>query len=226
VTSNPEDRPVAADATPDQPAEVPVPPAGQDPSAAGAAAPADTAAAAQGGDQAAEQPQTEPAGTDQPSSDQPSSDQPSSDEDRLATEIAAEIAELAAERDQYRDIAQRVQADFENYRKRVHQQIRDEAERAAARMAEALLPVLDAAEAAYLRHPDEVGPLLNAMLAELRKQGLETVDLEGKPFDPNVAEAVAHDHGSGGEVIVAEVLRSGYTWKGRTLRPAMVRTRD
>jgi molecular chaperone GrpE len=156
----------------------------------------------------------------------PASEPPASEEDELASEIASEIAELAAERDQYKDIAQRVQADFENYRKRVQQQIRDEADRATARLAEALLPVLDATEAAYLRHPDEVGPLLNVLLAELRKQGLETVDLEGKPFDPNVAEAVAHESGEGGEVIVAEVLRSGYTWKGRTLRPAMVRTRD
>jgi molecular chaperone GrpE len=147
-------------------------------------------------------------------------------EDELASEIQSEIAELAAQRDQYKDIAQRVQADFENYRKRVQQQIRDEADRASSRLAEAMLPVLDATEAAYLRHPDEVGPLLNVMLSELRKQGLETLHLQDQPFDPNVAEAVAHESGSGGEVVVAEVLRSGYTWNGRTLRPAMVRTRD
>ena len=119
-----------------------------------------------------------------------------------------------------------MQADFENYRKRVQAQIRDEAERASSRLAEALLPVLDATEAAYLGHPDEVGPLLNVLLSELRKQGLETLDLQDKPFDPNVAEAVAHEPGDGGDVVVAEVLRSGYTWNGRTLRPAMVRTRD
>jgi molecular chaperone GrpE len=147
-------------------------------------------------------------------------------EDALASEITAEISELAAQRDQYKDIAQRVQADFENYRKQVQQRIRDEADRASSRLAEALLPVLDATEAAYLGHPDEVGPLLNMMLSELRKQGLETLHLQDQPFDPNVAEAVAHEPGDGGEVVVAEVLRSGYTWNGRTLRPAMVRTRD
>jgi molecular chaperone GrpE len=147
-------------------------------------------------------------------------------EDELASEISSEIAELAAQRDQYKDIAQRVQADFENYRKRVHQQIRDEADRSSSKLASALLPVLDATEAAYLRHPDEVGPLLNVMLSELRKQGLETLHLQDQPFDPNVAEAVAHEAAGGGEVVVAEVLRSGYTWNGRTLRPAMVRTRD
>ncbi len=148
------------------------------------------------------------------------------DTEELASEVASEIRELSEQRDQYKDIAQRLQADFENYRKRVAQQIRDEAERASGRLAEALLPVLDATEAAYLRHPDEVGPLLNVMLGELRKQGLETLDLQDQPFDPNVAEAVAHEAGEGGEVVIAEVLRSGYRWNGRTLRPAMVRTRD
>ena len=147
-------------------------------------------------------------------------------EEELATHVADEIRELASERDTYKDIAQRLQADFENYRKRVAAQIHDEANRAASRMAEAMLPVLDATEAAYLRHPDEVGPLLNVMLGELRKHGLETLDLQDKPFDPTVAEAVTHESGDGGEVVVAEVLRSGYRWNGRTLRPAMVRTRD
>ena len=64
------------------------------------------------------------------------------------------------------------------------------------------------------------------MLAELKKHGLETLDLESQPFDPEVAEAVTHEPGDGGEVVVAEVLRSGYTWRGKTLRAAMVRTRD
>lgn len=144
----------------------------------------------------------------------------------LESEIESEIRELAAERDSFKDIAQRTLADFDNYKKRVHAQIRDEAERATARLAEALLPVLDAVEAAYVNHPEEVGPLLNVMLVELRKHGLETLDLEGRPFDPSVADAVAHESGAGGEVVVTDVLRSGYRWKDRTLRPAMVRTAD
>jgi molecular chaperone GrpE len=147
----------------------------------------------------------------------------------LAEEIFGEITELEAltqERDQFKDIALRLQADFENYRKRMAAQSVDEVDRATGRLAEALLPVLDAAEAAYLQHPDEVGPLLNAMLTELKKHGLETLDLEGQPFDPAVAEAVTHEPVDGGDILVAEVMRSGYRWKGRTLRPAMVRTRD
>lgn len=148
------------------------------------------------------------------------------DLDRLEAAVEHDIAEVLAERDQFRDIAQRLQADFDNYRKRSAAQTADEIDRATGRLAEAFLPVLDAAEAAYLRHPDEVGPLLNVLLGELKRHGLETLDLDGQPFDPEVAEAVAHEPAAGGDVVVAEVLRSGYRWRGRTLRPAMVRTRD
>jgi molecular chaperone GrpE len=137
-----------------------------------------------------------------------------------------DVDALLAERDQLKELAVRLQADFENFRKRTTAQHVADIDRATGRLAEALLPVLDAAEAAYLRHPDEIGPLLNVMLGELRKHGLETLDLDGQPFDPEVAEAVAHEAGGGGGVVVADVLRSGYRWKGRTLRPAMVRTKD
>jgi molecular chaperone GrpE len=141
-------------------------------------------------------------------------------------EFDVDVAALVAQSDEYKSLAQRVQADFDNFRRRAQVQAQADAERATGRLAEALLPVLDAAEAAYLRYPDEVGPLLNQMLTELKKHGLEAVDLEGKPFDPEVAEAVAHEPGDGGEPVVAEVLRSGYLWKGRVLRAAMVKTRD
>lgn len=143
-----------------------------------------------------------------------------------ASDAAVDVTALVAERDQFKDAAMRVQADFENFRKRSATQAAGDVDRATGRLAEAFLPVLDAAEAAYLQHPDEVGPLLNVMLGELRKHGLETLDLESQPFDPEVAEAVAHEPGDGGDVVVAEVLRSGYRWKGKTLRPAMVKTRD
>lgn len=137
-----------------------------------------------------------------------------------------DVPALLAEREEYKGMAQRIQADFDNFRKRSAAQSLAEADRASGRLAEALLPVLDAAEAAFVRHPDEVGPLLNQMLIELKKHGLETLDLEGKPFDPEFAEAVAHEPGDGGEPIVSEVLRSGYTWKGKILRAAMVKTKD
>jgi molecular chaperone GrpE len=137
-----------------------------------------------------------------------------------------DVLAVLDERNQFKDIAQRVQADFENFRKQSAIRAQADSDRATGRLAEALLPVLDAAEAAFLRHPDEVGPLLNQMLLELKKHGLETLDLHGAPFDPEVAEAVAHEAAGGGEPIVAEVLRSGYRWKGKTLRAAMVKTTD
>ncbi len=153
------------------------------------------------------------------------------DEPVVAGETTAETLEadsdaLLNEVDRLKELVVRQQADFDNYRKRAVAQSTADIDRATGRLAEALLPVLDAAEQAYVQHPDEVGPLLNAMLTELKKHGLESLDLADQPFDPEVAEAVAHEPGQGGEIVVAEVLRTGYRWKGRTLRAAMVRTTD
>ena len=153
-------------------------------------------------------------------------DEPSADPADGAGAVVHDVDELLAEIERFKDMAMRAQADFENFRKRSSSQLADEIERATGRLAESFLPVLDAAEAAFVRHPDEVGPLLNLMLSELKRHGLETLDIVGSPFDPEVAEAVAHENADGGEVVVAEVMRSGYRWKGRTLRPAMVRTKD
>lgn len=147
-------------------------------------------------------------------------------EEGSAEAVEADSTELLAEVDRLRQLAMRQQADFENFRKRATNQQNLEVERATGKLANALLPVLDAAEAAYVQHPDEIGPLLNQLIGELKKVGLEPLDLADQPFDPELAEAVAHQPGNGGETIVAEVLRSGYTWQGKTLRPAMVRTTD
>lgn len=148
-----------------------------------------------------------------------------------AAELAADAVEtdveaLLAERDSFKDIALRLQADFDNYRKRVANQQADEVQRATGRMAEALLPVLDACEAAFVQHPAEVEPVFNLLLGELRKLGLESMNLLEQPFDPNLADAVLHEAGDGGEPIVSEVLRSGYTWHGRVLRAAMVKVKS
>jgi molecular chaperone GrpE len=126
------------------------------------------------------------------------------------------------------DLAQRVQADFENYRKRVSAQTADDVDRATGRIAEALLPVLDACEAAFVAHPAEIEPLFNLLLGELKKQGLEAMNLHGQPFDPALAEAVLQEPADGdgdGITVVVDVLRSGYTWKGRVLRAALVKVK-
>ena len=145
-----------------------------------------------------------------------------------AEPVELDIESLLSERDQFKDIALRLQADFENYRRRMSAQTNDEIDRATGRVVEGLLPVLDACEAAFAHGADQVEPVWSALIGALQKQGLEALDLQDKPFDPSVAEAVAHEPGSDptfdGPVVV-ETLRTGYRWKGRVLRPAMVRTR-
>jgi len=135
-----------------------------------------------------------------------------------------EVEILTAERDEWMNRAQRIAADFENFRRRHATQRSDDIDRATGRLAEALLPVLDACEAAFLAHPAEIEPLFNLMLSELKKQGLESMNLHEQPFDPHLADAVLHEPGEG-EPVVSEVLRSGYTWNGKVLRPAMVKVR-
>ena len=139
--------------------------------------------------------------------------------------VEHDIDALLAERDEYKDIALRLQADFENYRKRVAQQSIDDVDRATGKIAEALLPVLDACEAAFTHGVDGVEPIWSALIGTLQKQGLIAMDLLNTVFDPEKAEAVMTEPGDGGEPTVAEVLRTGYEWKGRVLRAAMVKVK-
>lgn len=135
------------------------------------------------------------------------------------------IDEVVKERDEFKDIVLRVQADFENYRKRVSAQIAADVDRSGGRIIEELLPVLDACEAAVGHGIEGVEPVWSLLLGALQKQGLEVLDLNGKVFDPVAAEAVVHEEGDGGEAIITEVLRTGYRWKGRVLRAAMVKVK-
>jgi len=139
--------------------------------------------------------------------------------------IEHDIEALVAERNEFKDIALRLQADFENYKKRVAINQVDEIARATGRLVEELLPVLDACEAAFAHGADGISPIWSALVGALGKHGLVALDLAGKPFDPAVAEAVVHEEGDGGEPTVVEVLRTGYEWKGRILRAAMVKVR-
>jgi molecular chaperone GrpE len=139
--------------------------------------------------------------------------------------VEADIFTVTAERDEYRDTLIRLQADFENYKKRVAKQSEDLRERAAETLVGKLLPVLDTAELAIAHGGGEdVAQLCAALFAALEKEGLERIDKPGEPFDPNCHDAVAHEPGDGTQE-VAEVMRSGYRWRGRVLRPAMVKVR-
>ena len=139
--------------------------------------------------------------------------------------VEHDIEALLSERDEFKDIALRLQADFENYKKRVAQVHVDDVNRATGQLVEALLPVLDACEAAFTHGVDGVEPIWSALIGALSKQGLVAMDLLEKPFDPELAEAVMHEAGEGGEPVVVEVLRTGYEWKGRVLRAAMVKVK-
>jgi len=147
--------------------------------------------------------------------------------DELVDPLVAERDAALAQRDEYKDIALRLQADFENYRKRAAAQMADEVDRASGKIAEALLPVLDACEAAFGHGVEGVEPVWSALIGALQKQGLEALDLQGKVFDPELAEAVMHEPAdeAGAETVVVEVLRTGYRWKGRVLRAAMVKVK-
>ena len=141
----------------------------------------------------------------------------------LNTEVT--IEDVVKERDEFKDIALRVQADFENYRKRAASQMGDELDRALGKLVEQLLPVLDACEAAVAHGVEGVEQVWSSLIGALQKQGLEALDLAGQPFDPALADAVMHEEGDGSEPVVLEVLRTGYRWKGRVLRAAMVKVK-
>ncbi len=143
--------------------------------------------------------------------------------------IEALIEQLTRERDEFKDMALRVQAEFENYRKRSATQLIDESDRNAGRIVEGLLATLDACEAAFNHGVAGVEPIFGSLLTALQKQGLEVLNLVDTVFDPSVADAVVHeaadDESGASETRVVEVLRTGYLWKGRVLRAAMVKVK-
>ena len=98
----------------------------------------------------------------------------------------------------------------------------------AEALVEKLLPVLDTFDLA-VAHQQDFEHALGSLLNVLEKEGLERIQPDGEAFDPNEHDAVAHEAAPEGEgdVIpsVCEVMRPGYRWKGRVVRPAMVRVK-
>jgi molecular chaperone GrpE len=143
--------------------------------------------------------------------------------------VADEMARLRAERDEYLEHLRRLQADFDNFRKRIMRDQSAHLERATAGLIEQLLPVLDTFELAMLNAGTDAERLrkgielvYSELLGVLEKAGLERIEAKGKPFDPEIHEAVmsVEDDGEPG---VRDVVRTGYRLKGRVLRPAMVK---
>ena len=129
--------------------------------------------------------------------------------------------------DQYLADLQRVSAEFANYRKQAKDRNAEATTRARADLAGRLLPILDACDVAISQGADDVVAIRKAVLDALEPVGLEVLDPNGDPFDPTLHEAVAHEPADGNDDTpeVVEVVRRGYVWAGRVLRPAMVRVR-
>ncbi|MEI6736194.1 MAG: nucleotide exchange factor GrpE [Actinomycetes bacterium] len=153
-------------------------------------------------------------------------------------EILDERSESEQQRDEYKDALQRLQADFENYKKRVARTSEEVVTRAVADVVAKLLPVLDALDLAQAHFTNadtseldsaEAKALIQArglLLDTLKKEGLDRVDAAGVSFDPQIHDAVMHIEGDGsGGQIVDDILRAGYQWKGTVVRPAMVRVK-
>ncbi len=127
---------------------------------------------------------------------------------------------------EYLESLTRLKAEFVNYRRRASERQAQAAERGAADLATRLLAVLDASEAGASHDADLVGPLHSALVEALTEGGLEVISPSGEPFDPKYHEAVLHETGeTPGTQIVTDVLRTGYAWAGRVLRPAVVGVR-
>jgi len=147
--------------------------------------------------------------------------------DSAATGAAGgEGAPACAQCTEYLDSLTRLKAEFANFRRRAAEQQAQAAERGAADLTTRLLPVLDATEAGAAHDEDLVGPLHSALTEALTEGGLEVISPAGEPFDPQYHEAVMHETGeTPGPQIVTDVLRTGYAWSGRVLRPAVVGVR-
>jgi molecular chaperone GrpE len=141
-----------------------------------------------------------------------------------------DIDAFLAEEPDYLGDLQRVTAEFANFRKQTDKRNQELLARASMRLVEALLPVLDAFDAAALQEVDGVEPIHAQLLSVLGNEGLEVIAEVGESFDPNRHEAVMTEQAEEGEAgdegtVVAEILRTGYAWKGRVFRPAMVKAR-
>jgi molecular chaperone GrpE len=149
-----------------------------------------------------------------------------------SVETTPELERVIAERDDYLDHLRRLQAEFDNYRKRVRRESEELRARAAEGVVEALLPVIDnmerALDAAATHEEGRLVEGVELVASQLRSvlgsYGLEEVPTDpGMPFDPNVHEAVmTQDGGEQPEGTITQVLERGYTLHGRLLRPARV----
>ena len=163
-------------------------------------------------------------------SENPEFDVSSTAADVLESEDLSELLAVRAERDSYLSDLQRITAEFANFRRQTAKRNIEIVAQAAAHLVEALLPVLDACEAAVSQEVEGIGALQSQLLGVLESEGLSVVGVKGEIFDPNRHDAVTHELSddeteAAGEPFVEAVLRTGYAWKSKVLRPAMVRVK-
>lgn len=147
--------------------------------------------------------------------------------------IAADLAKARAEAESYLDDLRRLQADFDNYRKRTLREQTARAASASQALVTRLLPVLDNFELAVSaaeqsRDFDRMLKGVEMVFGELRLalegEGLVKIEAEGKPFDPERHEAVIAVEQEDTEAgMVVDIVRAGYELRGKVLRPAMVK---
>jgi len=158
--------------------------------------------------------------------------QPDNGASDASSNEAAALEAVTRERDTYLDHLRRERAEFENYRRRSTRERAEALDRGAETLISQMLGVLDnfgyVLEAAK-DHDDAVAKGVRMVHDELRdvlaRAGLEDVPGVGAPFDPTWHDAVMQVEGettADGEPVVAQVLRTGYRFKGRVLRPASV----
>lgn len=150
----------------------------------------------------------------------------------VGPEELAELRKKAAERDQFLDLAQRSRAEFENYQKRSQRDREQERKYAYAPLAFDLLPVIDNLERALAaaRQSGDAGALVQGVtmvhaqfLDLLRRHGITRIEAEGRPFDPNLHQALMQKPAEDVEPgTVVQVLEHGYMNQDRVLRPAKV----
>jgi molecular chaperone GrpE len=160
--------------------------------------------------------------------EEPLTDTPESPEALVSTD---QVADLQRERDDYQDRWMRKSAEFDNYRKRIERERREQADQKVVDLLLELLLVVDdfdralTVEAADVPSYRKGVELIHTKLQDLlRKHNVKPIDSVGADFDPNLHQAVAHEvspEHREGEVIGE--LRRGYMMGDRLLRPAMVR---
>ncbi|MEA4902289.1 nucleotide exchange factor GrpE [Desulfitobacterium sp.] len=153
-------------------------------------------------------------------------------EEKMLT-LEAELKQSKEQADDYYSRLQRLQAEFDNFRKRSQKEKEETVKYAAERVIEAMLPVLDNFERAvsssqtnqdFNAFSQGVEMILKQMKISLEKEGLKPIEAVGQAFDPNLHDAVLQvDSEEYPENTVVEELQKGYYLKEKVLRPSMVK---